>query len=402
LNARSNLGRMEPDLSPLAAHLAAEGLDGYLVDADSVSSANQRYLSGFVAEDPFVTLYAPPETVLFVNPLEYGRARTESRADAVRRGEDYDYRARADEVGPEDATHDVLAAFLAEFDVDAVSVPRRFPVWTADVLRERDVTVVPDTDDVVEDVRATKTDAEVEWIRESQRANEAAMHTAEALVADADVDADGRLRHDGEALTSERVRREIKATLLQYDCSPTDTIVACGRAGATPHDTGSGPLRADEPIIVDIFPRSDETGYFADMTRTFVHGEPPVPVPEWYDLTLEAMDAAIDVIEPGVTGEAVDDAVCDVYEDAGYATLRQDATIDTGFIHSTGHGVGLEVHEDPRLGQRGGELEPGHVVTVEPGLYDPEVGGVRVEDLGVVTEDGFENLTDYPRRLVVG
>jgi Xaa-Pro aminopeptidase len=392
---------MEPDLSPLADRLEEEGLDGYLVDADSESSATQRYLSGFDAADPFVTLYAPPETAMLVGSMEYNRARQESRADEVRRWDDYDVRERIEEVGQEAARHDALAAFLAEFDAESVAVPRRFPVWAVDGLRERDVTVEPDTDDALEDVRATKTEEEVAWIRESQRANEAAMRTAESLVADATADDDGRLHHDGEVLTSERVKREVKATLLQHDCSPEDTIVACGPAGATPHDTGSGPLRADEPVIVDIFPKSDETGYYADMTRTFVNGEPPAPVEEWYDRTLEAMAAAFDEIEPGVTGEAVNDAVCDVYEDAGYATIRDDPTTDTGFVHSTGHGVGLEVHEDPRLGRFGEELEPGHVVTVEPGLYDPEVGGVRIEDLVVVTEDGFENLTEYPTRLVV-
>ncbi len=392
---------MEPDLSSLADHLADEGLDGYLVDADSESSANQRYLSGFDAADPFLTLYAPPETVLLVGSMEYGRAHQESRADEVRRWDDYDVRERIEEVGQDAARQDALAAFLDEFDVASVSVPRRFPLWSADGLRERDVAVEPDTDDVMEDVRATKTDREVEWIRESQRANEAAMRTAESLIVDASVDDDGRLlADDGEVLTSERVKREIKATLLERDCSPEDTIVACGPAGATPHDTGSGPLRVDEPVIVDIFPKSDETGYYADMTRTFVNGEPPAEVEEWYDLTLDAMDAAFDAIEPGATGEAVNDAVCDVYEDAGYATVRSDPTTDSGFLHSTGHGVGLEVHEDPRLGRYGEELEPGHVITVEPGLYDPEIGGVRVEDLAVVTEDGYENLTDYPTRLI--
>jgi Xaa-Pro aminopeptidase len=137
------------------------------------------------------------------------------------------------------------------------------------------------------------------------------------------------------------------------------------------------------------------------MTRTFLKGEPTGTVREWYDLTAEAQDAALAAIEPGVTGAAVHDAACDVYEDAGLRTLRSDERTETGFIHSTGHGVGLDIHELPQVAPGGEELEPGHVITVEPGLYDPEVGGVRIEDLVVVTEDGHENLTDYPRQLVV-
>ena len=137
------------------------------------------------------------------------------------------------------------------------------------------------------------------------------------------------------------------------------------------------------------------------MTRTFCVGEPSDTVREWYDLTAEAKTAAFEALEPGATGAEVHDAVCDVYEDAGLPTLRSDDRAETGFIHSTGHGVGLDVHELPRLSPNGGELEPGHVVTIEPGLYDPAVGGVRIEDLAVVTEDGYENLTDYEQRLVL-
>ena len=129
--------------------------------------------------------------------------------------------------------------------------------------------------------------------------------------------------------------------------------------------------------------------------------EPDETVEEWFELTDEARKAAIDAVEPGVEGEAIHDAACDVYEDAGLPTLRSDEAAETGFIHSTGHGVGLDVHEGPRIGPGVDVLEPGHVITIEPGLYDPDVGGVRIEDLVVVTEDGSENLTDYRVELEV-
>ena len=394
---------MDPDFSALDDHLADAGLDGYLVDADGANST-QRYLSGFAAPDPFTTVYTPDATAILVSALEFGRATTDSRADEVSRLADYDYRELASEHGTEAAKARVVAAWLDDLGVDAVATPDRFPLGPADRLRERDIGVTPDTDDVVTGIRARKTPEEIDHVRDTQRANEAAMRAAEALLREADVtegSADPVLHHDGAVLTSERVKTEIESTLLEHGCGLDETIVACGADAADPHDRGSGPLRPDEPIIVDIFPRSKTTGYHGDMTRTFVVGEPDDTVSEWFDRTHEAFDAALDAVEPGVTGAAVHDAVCDVYEDAEIPTLRSDPTAETGFIHSTGHGVGLDVHELPRVAPDGDELRPGHVVTIEPGLYDPSVGGVRIEDLIVVTDDGYENLTEYPIELRV-
>jgi len=408
---------MDPDLSQLDAYLDADGHDGYLVDADS-SDSTQRYLSGFDAPDPFVTVYTPERTALLVSALEYGRAKKESRADDVSRLADHDYRALAAEHGAGEAKARVVAAWLDDLGVDSVATPERFPLGPADRLRERDVSVEPESEDVVTDIRARKTPEEIEHIRTAQQANEAAMRAAAELLEDAtvvesdDADADTSditvgtdegdrqiLRYDGDVLTSERVKEEIEVTLLRHGCALDETIVACGADAADPHNRGSGPLRPNEPIIVDIFPRSKATKYHADMTRTFVKGEPAETVREWFELTHEALDAALDAVEAGVTGEAVHDAACDVYEDAGLPTLRSDPTTETGFIHSTGHGVGLDVHELPRVSPDGGELRPGHVITIEPGLYNPAVGGVRIEDLVVVTEDGYENLTEHPIEL---
>ena len=397
---------MDADFPRLDEHLDAAGLDGYLVDADGTDST-QRYLSGFDAPDPFITVYTPDTTAILVSALEFGRANSESRADEVARLADYDYRSLAAEYGGPEANARVVAAWLDDLGVDAVATPDRFPLGPADRLRERDVAVTPDTDDIVTEIRARKTATEIDHTREAQRANEAAMRAAETLLREAEVgqpdagastdgdDADEVLRHDGVVLTSERVKTEIETTLLERGYGLDETIVACGVDAADPHDRGSGPLRPDRPIIVDIFPRSKTSGYHADMTRTFVVGDPDPTVREWFERTHDAVDAALDAIEPGVTGAAVHDAVCDVYEDAGLPTLRSEPTTETGFIHSTGHGVGLDVHELPRIAPDGKELRPGHVVTVEPGLYDPAVGGVRIEDLILVTDDGYENLTDY-------
>ena len=385
---------MNPDLSALDTYLADVDADGYLLDAAS-ESADQYYLSGFDAPDPFLTLYDGAVRLLFPRSLEFGRAKRESRAETVERYVDFDHAEAVEEYGADAAVDHVNAAFLAAYDVDSVAVPPRFPLKTADGLRGQGIDVQADTDGILTEIRATKTDAEIEYVRAAQAANEAAMATAADLLRSAAVAADGTLTLDGDPLTSERVKTEIEVTLLRNGCSLDETIVACGSDAADPHDRGSGPLVADEAIIVDIFPRDKTTKYHADMTRTFVVGEPSETVAEWHDLTERAMAAAFDVLEAGVSGEAVHDAVCDVYEDAGIPTLRSDDRAETGFIHSTGHGVGLDVHELPRIAPGGGELAAGNVVTVEPGIYDPAVGGLRIEDLVVVTDDGYENLTDY-------
>jgi Xaa-Pro aminopeptidase len=387
---------MDPNLSELDEFLGEE-FDGYLIDATGDDS-DQRYLSGFDAPDPFVTLYTPDGIHLLVNTLEYGRARKESRADTVRRLSEFDHRETVAEHGPIEGRGQTLAAFLETADVDAVATPQRFPLGSADGLRGQSVSVTAAERDVVTEIRAQKTDEELEHVRAAQAANEMAMTAAEELFAAAEV-VDGVLHHDGAELTSERVKTEIEATLLRHGCGLDETIVACGSDAADPHDRGSGPLRADESIIVDIFPRDKTTKYHADMTRTFVKGTPSETVQEWFDLTDQARQVALAAVEPGVTGADVHDAVCDVFADAGLPTLRDQPDTETGFIHSTGHGVGLDVHELPRIGPDGDELEPGNVITIEPGLYDPDVGGIRIEDLVVVTEDGHENLTDYPVRL---
>ncbi|GAA0218079.1 M24 family metallopeptidase [Halobaculum roseum] len=401
---------MTRSLAALDDILAATDADAYCIDAGSDDS-NQLYLSGFDAPDPFFTAYTGDELAVLVSGLEYGRAKKESHADTVGRLSTYDYAERAAEEGQAAAQAGVYADFLADLEVESTLVPERFPVGVADALREAGIAVDVDRDDVIETVRATKTEEELDAVRRATAANETAMAAAEELIAAADVADDGTLvieeGSDGEgggttALTSERVKEEIEVTLLRHGCALDETIVSCGADAADPHDRGSGPLEPGESIIIDIFPREKASKYHSDMTRTFSKGEASDTVAEWFELTEEALEAALDAVEPGATGADVHAAACDVYEEAGHPTLRSDPDTETGFIHSTGHGVGLDVHERPGLNPRGEELEPGHVITVEPGLYDPEVGGVRIEDIVIVTEDGYENLTgDYPVELVV-
>ncbi|WP_255169706.1 M24 family metallopeptidase [Natrononativus amylolyticus] len=385
---------MNVDLSSLRDAIAENGVDGYLID-DDASDSDQRYVSGFAAPDAYQTLVTDDGVHLLVSGLEYGRAEKEASADSVTRTSTYDLPSLQAEYGAYEGKARGLAAFLDDHDVGSVAVPRNFPTGTADGLREQGLEVTVETEGVVADIRSIKTAEEIEYVRETQAANEAAMAVAEDMLARAEID-DGVLVLDGEVVTSERVTEAIELTLLRHGCALDETIVAGGEQGADPHDRGSGPLEADSPIVIDIFPRDKETKYYGDMTRTFVRGEPSEEVRRRYDVTREAFEAALRTVEAGVTGADVHDAACDVIEEAGYETLRSDPATETGFIHSTGHGVGLDIHEQPSISPRGDELEAGHVITIEPGIYDPAVGGVRIEDLVAVTENGYENLTEYP------
>lgn len=396
---------MEPDYTSLEEHLTDTGVDGYLILADG-EDPNQRYLTDFFAPDPFNTLYTDGGVHILVMPHWYDQARTESRADSVTNVASYGFVELMEDHTLHEARIRVLVEFLADHDIEALSVPTDFPASVLDRLRAEGISVEPEQVDhsyggTITDIRATKTDTEVEYLHAAQQAAEAAMATTEDHLREATVN-DGVLYTDGEVLTVERLKRALEVELLRQGCAVHEIILACGEDAGEPHNVGSGPLRANEPIVVDIFPQDRETGYFGDMTRTFVKGSASAEIREFYDRSMEAQRAAFGVIEAGATCADVYDAVCDVFEDAGYPTHRSHNSPERGLtVPGAGHGVGLSVHEPPLLGPSEEKLASGHVVTVEPGLYDPSMGGVRIEDLVVVTEDGFSNLNEYPKELVI-
>jgi Xaa-Pro aminopeptidase len=285
--------------------------------------------------------------------------------------------------------------------VTSAVVPETFPLWLADLLREEGVEIAVDGR-FFDERRRVKTTAELAGIRRAQRAAEAGMDAARALFRRAAQNGDG-LVVDGEALTVERVKTTMAQAFAANGSSSDDFIVAPGPQGAVGHDMGSGPIRAGVPIVIDVWPRDNETACFADMTRTFVIGDVPDDVARWHALCKQALDAAVSDIRDGADGRAIYDTTCDIFEAAGEPTQRTKEagrTLADGFFHGLGHGVGLEVHEQPGLGLAAkNALRAGDVVTVEPGLYRQGFGGVRLEDLVLVTEQGAENLTRYPYDL---
>jgi Xaa-Pro aminopeptidase len=305
---------------------------------------------------------------------------------------------RWDELEPE------LCARAAErLGARRLVVPGELPVAVADRLRADGIEVVPDEREFIARRRA-KSEAEVEGVRRAQAAADAGMAAAAELLRAAGAD-DGVLQVDGAPLTSEAVRARIREVCAEYG-APTDEdiIVAGGAAGATGHEQGSGPLPAGLPIIIDIWPRDERSGCYSDMTRTFVvGGEPADDITRWHGLALTALERVYERLGPGITGKELFGLACEVFEQAGEPTQRtkpEGKPLQDGFFHSLGHGVGLEVHEEPALGRTGADpLVPGDVLAVEPGCYRNGYGGVRLEDLVLVTDDGFERLTDFPYKL---
>jgi Xaa-Pro aminopeptidase len=282
---------------------------------------------------------------------------------------------------------------------DAV-VPHDFPVELADRLRANGVELTPDKE-FFSQRRRVKSPTELEGIRKAQRGTEAGMAAAREMLRAAEP-GDGVLMLDGEPLTSERIKARIVEAFNEHGLVSDEMIVAHGGQAASGHDMGSGPIAPGESVVVDLFPRDRETGCYADMTRTFVVGDVPNELAEYHRLVHEALMRSIEAVKAGEEGRKVYKLVCDVFHEAGYPTQlskRPGEVLSSGFFHGLGHGVGLEVHEAPWLSRDPSTLVAGDVVTLEPGLYREGWGGVRLEDLVLVTEDGAENLTDFPYDL---
>ncbi len=281
--------------------------------------------------------------------------------------------------------------------VSAPLVPEAFPLFLADRLRAEGVELTVDGE-FFDDRRRVKTEAELTGIRRAQHAAEAGMTAARDLLRSAEPDGDVILI-DGDPLTVERIKVAIAGAFIAEGANADEFIVSHGPQSAIGHHMGEGAIRPGEPIVIDLWPRDNESACFADMTRTFVVGAIPEEVREWHLLCKQALDACIERIADGVQGREIFDVSCDIFEAAGYPTQRtkeQGKPLENGFFHGLGHGVGLEVHEAPGMGLASKKaLKAGDVVTVEPGLYRQGFGGLRLEDLVLVTQQGAENLTSF-------
>jgi len=379
--------------SPMQIFLGRHNLDGFLFVGDSICDGDMYYLSHFLAGDRFALL-VQEKTTLLVSSMEMGRAGKESIADECLSTSQYQIMEKLKRgEKPEEAYCRVLAEFLQGHGIRRLGVPFRFPAGVYQHLTlDFEVLIL---ESPASRCREIKGQEERDAIAGTQRACERAMRQAVLLIGHSEPRGE-LLYREGQPLTSEKVRGVIEVSLLEDGCEAMDTIVAGGLQAVAPHARGTGPIAANAPIVIDIFPRSKSSRYFADMTRTVLKGEALPEVKEIYEAVRLAQAEGLLAIRAGIFGKEVHYRVSQVFLDQGYPERE-----GSGFTHSTGHGVGLDVHEKPSLSEIGEALQVNHVVTVEPGLYYPNIGGVRLEDLVVVKKNGSENLTHFERQLVL-
>jgi Xaa-Pro aminopeptidase len=271
-------------------------------------------------------------------------------------------------------------------------VPRGFPLVIADHLRANGIELEVDAD-LFEQRRRSKTEAELAGIRRAARASEKAFARAKEMLA------------EGGDLTCEGIRAEVMRVFTESGMIvPDPPIVSHGAQTAIGHDPGSGPIAPGEAVVLDLFPQDPESGCYSDMTRTFCIGPAPDELRRFWELSRDAMARVLEATRPGVTGAELHRIAAEVFSDAGYPTQltkKPGEVLEEGFYHGLGHGVGLEVHEDPGLGRNGAELVPGDVVAIEPGCYQPGLGGCRLEDIFLITDDGYEPLSSFPYDLEI-
>jgi Xaa-Pro aminopeptidase len=366
-----------------------------LIVADSERSADMLYATRFFAPDPFIFLEAGGCHSVVLSDLEIDRGRRDARVDEVIAFSEVKARIKPAKKA-EPSFEQVLIQFLREKKVRRARVPYDFPAGIAAAVAEAGIRLDP-VNGLFWPQREHKTAAEVKAIERALRTTEAGMARGMEVLRASRIS--GRnLIWAKRNLTSEILRAEIDSAILRAGGLPANTIVAGGLQACDPHERGSGPLRPHELIILDIFPRDAKSGYFGDMTRTVVRGRASEAQRRLWETVQRGQRMAFKGMKPGDSGLAVHECVKAYFASEGYPTGQRDGRW-VGFFHGTGHGLGLEIHEEPRFGRT--TFHPGQVITVEPGIYWPGVGGCRIEDVALVTGEGVRKLSRFPQEIEV-
>ena len=371
-----------------------------LLYGDTRSNSDMLYLGGIHIHDPFFCFESNGKAYALLNPLEIGRARKSSKFDGI-----FDSHRILDSLPQRrrlsgDDCDAVCALLKSEFKARRLRLAYNFPLYYADRLSEAgfDLEILP-PGELLFPRREVKSKWEEKQIRRANVAAEAAFFMVEEMLRRSKISG-GKILFDGEILTSEMLICEIEKTAIAFGADAMDTIAASGAQACDPHCAGHGPIAPNSLIVVDIFPRMRDSGYYGDMTRTFLKGIPSEAQMNLVETVKEAQQAAISNLKAGVDAASVHSKVCEFFDGRGYKTGHT-AKGYFGFFHSTGHGVGLDIHETPRIGRANVKLESGNVVTVEPGLYYPEIGGCRIEDTVMLCKKSAKLLSNYHYEWII-
>src|SRR5438105_949615 len=353
-------------------------IDAQLIYSASESDANMLWATHFFAPDPFIFILKRGRRYLVMNDLELDRAKSQAAVDRVIAYSAYQKRWQTR--GTQFPTPaQILSEVLSDLKIGSVEVPASFPVGLADQLRQMKIRIEPKADPFWPE-REFKTSEEIRSIGDSLRAAEAGMEAGIETVRHTEIRKNGYLYLDGTRLTSEILKRIINTAIMSRGFVPSHTIAASGDQCVDPHNQGSGPIRANASIIMDIFPRSQKTGYFGDITRTIVRGRASDRLKHVYHCVEEGQNIAFRRIRDGANAYDIHVAIMDYFKSEGFETGVMKGRMQ-GFFHGTGHGLGLDIHEAPSFGLRSkNELRRGNVVTVKPGIYYEGMDGVRLED----------------------
>jgi Xaa-Pro aminopeptidase len=366
-----------------------------LIISESEQAADMFHATGFRAPDPFVYLESRGRHSILLNDLELDRGRREARVDEVVSSSELE-KSIAAKTGKSPAPIAVIAAFLKARGGVRPLVPASFPFGLARELESHGIKVRPAAG-MFRPEREIKTAEEVVLLTKASRITETGMKRAFEILRASEISPRSLLKWSGHTLTAETLRTEIEAAILRVGGIPAgNSIVACGEQGCDPHERGHGPLRAHQLIILDLFPRAAGSGYYGDLTRTVVRGKASDAQARLWEVCLRGQKLALGSLRPGADGRAIHEQVKQFFTDSGYPTERVNNRW-SGFFHGTGHGLGLDLHESPRFGAT--QLKAGQVFTIEPGIYIPGLGGVRHEDVVLITADGHRVLSRLPKPM---
>lgn len=372
--------------------------DTLLIIDTTENNADLLYRTNFFVPDPVIYIEHKGEKILVLSDLEIDRGKDNATVDTVLSLSEYQRRLSSKK-RKRLRFVDIVDEVLKDLKIKKALVPGMFSIKYADELRKRGYKIKVSEEEPFFKERLKKTPQEVHSLKDALRKTARAMDLAIRMVASSEIRRN-KLYMNGQVLTSEKVKGEISAELSRMGYNASHTIVASGVHSSMPHHSGEGPIFADKPLVIDIFPRSQDTGYFGDMTRTVIRGEPSEKLVKMYNTVLNGQKLGISMIRDGVKSKDVHSAIVEYFDESGFETGNLNGK-QQGFIHSTGHGLGLEIHEPPRIGMGDEILKEGNVLTVEPGLYYEKIGGIRIEDVVVVEKNGCTNLTKYPKRFRV-
>ena len=380
----------------ITSSMATKTHPARLIVAPSDSDADMLYATGIFIGDPFIFLQQDGKRTLVLSDLEIDRAKKNAKADefVMLSALEREVQGKMEQAPPYEK---VLAHFLTKRGVKRALVPANFPLAYANEIKRRGITLET-SNGLFWPAREKKTAEEIKLLERALRITETGLKRGIEILKASRPGTGKKLKWAGKILTSEILRAEIDSAILRAGGVPTNTIVAGGDQACDPHERGFGPLKADSLIILDVFPRDAKTGYWGDMTRTVVRGRANEKQREVWEAVKTGQTLALKQIKAGVDGMSIHKAITELFNRRGFRTeVRNGRRV--GFFHGTGHGLGLEIHEYPRLQKV--TLKAGQCLTVEPGLYYPGIGGARIEDVVIVTTSGCKILSRFPKVLEI-